>query len=287
MILVNNVKSFRKIILYIVYGDDQIYYDGAIFSFLTFKYWLTQENIEFVVLTEKPEKFFAYPFTVMKMSDNQKKEWSLNGRYHFRIKNRGMAYVMDKLKIGQFEKILFLDTDTYFKKNPLELFDLIQSDQALMYLNEGLIYERKRFRAYVDNLEGRRIIIKEGKYELSKKSALWGSLMIGIMGNMRQSIDLADELLLEFFDLIPVHTIEEFSLSETLIQNYKLTEGKNLVSLYSTSRKKEYARNILSNFFKKNCSHSLKEQISLAQNVRIKRSMFIVLKQRFLRLFNN
>lgn len=285
MILANNQKNFRNIVLYIVYGDDEIYYDGAIFSFLTFKYWLTENNTEFVVLTEKPEKFFTYPFTVLTMSNNQKKEWSLNGRYHFRIKNRGIAYAMDKLKIGQFEKILFLDTDTYFKKNPLELFDLIDSDQALMYLNEGLIYERKRFKTYVDNLEGKQIILSQGNYELSKKSALWGSLMIGIMGSMRQSIDLADELLLEFYDLIPAHTIEEFSLSETLKQKYKLTEGKNLVNLYSTSRKKEYARNVLSNFFKENSSLSFKEQVSLAQNVRIKRSAFIVFKQRFLRLF--
>lgn len=285
MILVNNQKNCRNIVLYIVYGDDEIYYDGAIFSFLTFKYWLTENNTEFVVLTEKPEKFFNYPFTVLTMSNNQKKEWSLNGRYHFRIKNRGLAYVMDKLKIGQFEKILFLDTDTYFNKNPLELFDLIDSDQALMYLNEGLIYERKRFKTYVDNLEGKQIILSQGNYELSKKSALWGSLMIGIMGGMRQSIDLADELLLEFCDLIPAHTIEEFSLSETLKQKYKLTEGKNLVNLYSTSRKKEYAKNVLSNFFKENSSLSFKEQVSLAQNVRIKRSAFIVLKQRFLRFF--
>ena len=48
----------RKIILYIVYGADQGYYDGAKFSLLTFKYWSKQENIEIVVLTEKPEEIF-------------------------------------------------------------------------------------------------------------------------------------------------------------------------------------------------------------------------------------
>ena len=40
----------RKIVLYIVYGDKQEYYDGAKFSILTFKYWaLRKNNIEIPV----------------------------------------------------------------------------------------------------------------------------------------------------------------------------------------------------------------------------------------------
>ena len=282
-----SANNSRKVLLYIVYGEDQIYYDGAIFSFLTFKYWQSENNIEFVVMTEMPEKFSTYPFTVIKMSEAQKNDWSLDGKYHFRIKNRGLAFVMDRLQLEESDRILFLDTDTYFKKSPLQLFDLIQFDQALLYLNEGLIYKRKRFSIYVENLEGISITAGKVDYKLSKKSALWGSLMIGLMGNMRQSLDWADELMLQLFDLVPAHTIEEFSLSEILLQQFKLIEGKHFIRLYSTSRKKEYARNILSNFFKDNSSLPLNDQVKLAQTVKIKRSLFMVLKQRFLRLFSN
>ena len=91
----------RQILLYIVYGDDQVYYDGAIFSFLTFMHWLEADScIEIYLLTEKPEKFIGYPVNLILMSDQQKNEWSLNGQYHFRIKNRGLAFVMDELKLG-------------------------------------------------------------------------------------------------------------------------------------------------------------------------------------------
>ena len=277
----------RKIIAYIVYGSQQSYYDGAKFSFLTFMHWISREDpIEIVVLTEKPEKFIDYPVRVIKISNEQKKTWSLNGKYHFRIKNRGLAYIMDKLELKKEDKILFFDSDTYFHKSPLRLFDLIQSNQALFYLNEGLIYKRKRFNVYIKSLEGKQIEIEGQKYELSKDSALWGSLMIGIMPNMRSSLEWADLLMLKFYEMVPSHTIEPFSLSETLLKNYKLVEGKKYVSLYSTSRKKQYAQNILTNFFIINNLLNTDEQVRLAQNVRIKRSFFIIIKQRFLRIFN-
>jgi len=279
-------NNSRKVLLYIVYGDNQVYYNGAIFSLLTFNYWLSDnDQIEIVVLTEKPDFFLGYPVKTILITDKQKKEWSLNGAYHFRIKNRGLAFVMDDLNLKGMDKILFFDTDTYFHKSPLKLFDLIKYDQALFYLNEGLIYKRKRFSVYVDSLEGKKIEIENEFYELSKKSALWGSLMIGITAEMRQSLNWADKLLLKFFVMVPSHTIEPFALSESLLKKYKIVEGKKYVGLYSTSRKKEYAQNIIENFFNENSSLELHDQIRMSQNVKIKRPLFVILKQRFLRFF--
>ena len=280
-------NSIRKIVLYIVYGNDQAYYDGAIFSLMTFMHWcLEDDKIEFAVLTEKPNFFKEYPVKVITMSEEQKIEWSLNGQYHFRIKNRGLAYAMDKLKLNNFDKVLFFDTDTYFHKSPLPLFELIKPNQALFYLNEGLIYQKKRFRVYIENLENKKILVEDEYYELSKKSAIWGSLMIGITSNMQPSLDWADKLLVKFFDLVPSHTIEPFALSEALLRKYRLVEGKKYVSLYSTSRKKEYAKQILSNFLNDSHSVNFDKKVLLAQDLKIKRPMYVVVKQRFLRFFN-
>ena len=275
----------RKVLLYIVYGDDQSYYDGAIFSFLTFSKWIKDNSsIEIIILTEKPDIFEQYPVKIFSISDSQKKEWSLNGKYHFRIKNRGMAFIMDQLKLGLHDKILFLDADTYFNKNPLPLFDLIKPNQALFYLNEGLIYNRKRFKIYIDHLEGKTIQIDNDIYKLSKDSAMWGSLMVGIMPNMRSSLDWADRLMQVFIDTVPAHTIEPFSLAESLLKKYKMTEGKKYVSLYSTSRKKQHASVIISEFLNKSKELSFDQQANLAQKVVIKRSLIKVIKQRIMHL---
>ena len=281
-------KQNRKILLYIVYGDEPGYYHGAKFSYLTFMHWVEYKNeVEVVVLTERPHEFSEYPLKVISMSSQQKNDWSLSGRYHFRIKNRGLAYVMDKLKLEEQDKILFFDTDTYFHKNPLPLFDLIKPNQALFYLNEGQIYNRKRFSVYIEHLEGRSIKIDNQYYQLSKKSMMWGSLMVGIMPNMRLSLDWSDKLLIELIDIVPAHTIEPFALSEALLKKYQIVEGKNYVSLYSTSRKKTHAIEVLKKFFEQYQNFSIEEKIKLAQKVKVKRTFLKVLKQRILQLLND
>jgi hypothetical protein len=276
----------KKILLYIAWGDDQIYYDGVIFSYLTFKYWVKKNTgIEFYVLTEKPEKFKNYPINIIVLSAQQKEEWSLNGTYNFRIKNRGMAFVIDKLKLKCSDKIIFMDADTYFNKSPLNLFDLINENQVLLYRNEGLILRKKKFLPFQENLKGRSIKVDGTSYLLSKNSSMWGSLMIGLLPCMTDSLDWADKLMLELLKIIPAHTVEQFALSESLSNDYKMVEGKNYVSLYSSSRMKSHAKPILSNFLFDVKNHELDSQIHLAQSIKIKRSVYVIIKQR-LGVFN-
>ena len=73
---------------------------------------------------------------------------------------------------------------------------------------------------------------------------------------------------------------------ESLLRKYKMVEGKKFVSLYSTSRKKEYAKNILANFLQENKLLQFDEKIRLAQNVTVKRPLITIISQRLKRLFN-
>ena len=82
-------------------------------------------------------------------------------------------------------------------------------------------------------------------------------------------------------DAIDLEKSQEFS-QQVKVSN----EGKNFVSLYSTSRKKEHAKNILANFFQENKTLHIDNQVQLAQNVKIKRSFFKILKQRIQRITN-
>ena len=139
---------------------------------------------------------------------------------------------------------------------------------------------------YVKNLEGKQIDLDGHSYELTKNSAMWGSPMIGIMPNMRSSLEWADKLMIKLFNEVPAHTIEPFSLSEMLLRKYKIVEGKKFVGLYSTKRKKQYAEQIISKFLSQYKLQPINEQIQLAQKVSIKRPPYIIIKQRLLGLLN-
>lgn len=106
------------------------------------------------------------------------------------------------------------------------------------------------------------------------------------MPNMRPSLDWADNLMQKFFDIVPAHTIEPFSLSESLLREYKIVEGKSFVSLYSTSRKKEHAMPIINDFLYQCKLLPISKQINLAQKIVIKRSALKVIKQRIYHFFN-
>ena len=55
----------RKILLYIIFGENKGYYDGAKFSLLTFMNWVLDEDpVEFFILTDYPDEFKSYPVTI-------------------------------------------------------------------------------------------------------------------------------------------------------------------------------------------------------------------------------
>jgi len=277
----------RKVLLYIIYGEGASYYDGAKFGILTFLNHMREEDpVEIVVLTESPEQFSGYPVQVISMSQQQKSKWSLDERYHFRIKNRGIAYVMDQLSIREEDKVLFVDADTYFHKNPMRLFDLISVSQSILYLNEGKIHRKRRFGAYVDALDGKEIDLNGEPYLMSKQASMWGSAVIGISGVMRSSIELADQLMLKLIDLVPAHTVEQFSLSEMLRKKFKIVEGKNYIDIYSTSGKKCYAEKNIDQFFSMYAAESISKLSKLSSKVRLKRPLLVIVKQRIGRRFS-
>ncbi len=276
----------RKILIYIIYGNEQSYYNSAKFSILTFlNYTQPNDSINIVVLTEKPEEFEGYPITILPISTKQKDNWSLNGKYHFRIKNRGLAYVMDKMNLSDNDRILFLDSDIYFTKTPLVLFNLITDKHVVMYKNEGRIHKKRRFDYYYTNLKGKCIYYKKNNsYTLNIDSEMWGSAIIGITKLARHSIESADCLMLAFLKEVNVdkaHTIEQFSLAEILREKFKIIEGKKYISIFSTSGRKIYAENIINNFLQKNKELPIKLLSKESSTINVERPILRIIKDKF------
>lgn len=276
----------KKIILYIIYGDDQTFYKSAKFSILNLLNFTDNADIDIIVLSTNIEEFKDFPITTIEITKQQLNDWSFDGKYHFRIKNLGLQYILKTFDLSKNDKILFFDTDVYFKKNPLALFDLITDAQVVMYKNEGCIYKKKRFNYYKNNLKGKLIQYKkDGSYTLNFNSEMWGSAIIGIPALAHYSIKDADLLmsnLVETLDSDKAHTIEQLSLVEILKKDFRVIEGKKYINIYSTSGKKNFALKEINNFLKENNRMDIKSLSEKSLRVNIERSIFQIIKDKLL-----
>lgn len=273
----------QLVLLYIVYGENEVYYNGAKFSILSFLNSLASSDTrpKIIVLTEKPDLFEGYPVETVRITKAMRNAWSVDGKYHFRIKNRGMRYITENYEFAENSKLLFIDADTYFTKNANQLFGLIKDNQALMFLNEGNVNKKKKFSLLQDGMANKTLQLPNfGTYSLSNTSTMWGSLMIGLRPSMFNILDYADELMLALMHETNIHTIEQFALAEALQTQYLLVEGKKFVSHYSTSGKKAHAESVLRCFFRENSNKTFAEQLTNAREVKLKRGPLTVIKQK-------
>lgn len=268
-------------VTYIVYGDNDGYFTGARFSILT----LLAHNAsaaQVLILTDRPSYFSDLPATVLELSAMQKRQWSLDGRYHFRIKNRGLAFVIEALKLDDSDKIVAVDTDGYFTSAISELFEKINPATSTIFRNEGAIREKKRFNVYKEALDGKTFTTPANNiYRLSPNAEMWGTLLWGFQIANKTILDTADDIMLCLLDVVNAHTIEPFALTEAIKADHSLFESKQYIKNYSTSGKKRFALKVLNTFFNEFSNAPIEEQIEASITVNLSRNFFQLVRSRY------
>ena len=266
---------------YVVYGEDPIYYQGAIFSLLTL-IRASGGSLAYPVqvLTERPEWFESYPVQVTELGPELIEEWSLSGRYHFRIKSRAVAHTL----AGDASRLIFVDADTVFRRPVDDLFEQVTPTSALMFVDEGPVFGPRRFQLY-EPARGRTFMLEDGtSWTPSEASRMWGSLLIGLHREMRPVLEQADEIALALLKVVSAHTVEQFSLAEALrIRGVTISGTRGRVSHYSTSGRKKYAREVLDAFFAVHGDLPLDEQIASARPTLPRRPLGALIRQKVLK----
>ena len=117
----------HKQLVWLVYGKQQEYIDEAIFSILSAIYHSEESRPVLRVITDTPESFQGLPVELDIINQDTLKTWYGPDNYNHRAKPCSLLSVLSKA-----EKTILIDTDTFFKKNPHELFDLIDSTTVLV-----------------------------------------------------------------------------------------------------------------------------------------------------------
>lgn len=268
-------------VVYVVYGTENTYYQGCYFSLLSFlAHWSGDPYVpQIVVATERPEYFSHLPITVIGLDKAQISEWGLNGAYHFRIKNRALNHVCQILSLGDQDKLVFFDTDSYFSSDTQVFFNQIGQAQALMYKPEVRLQSLPASNEYGVIRDKSWPLDSGQSYRVTAESMMWSSAVIGITGAMSPVFDEADELMLALRKGgCLAHTLEQFVLSESLRSHYDIIAAKDWIELYSTSGQKNWARNVLNKFFNEYGQKPFEEQVVLSKAVSFTRPLTEVVK---------
>lgn len=114
-------------LMYLIYGPAEVYHREAKFSIFSALYRANlQPNFTIVVYTDQPQHYADLPVETYPLTERQLNEWYGELKYFHRAKLLAM-----QLAAGRAEKTYFIDTDTFFLKNPNQLFDLVTDEQAI------------------------------------------------------------------------------------------------------------------------------------------------------------
>lgn len=274
-----NLNTIEYVI--VCYGQQLGYHHGAKLQILTaYKKWYSDPRSKICVVTDRPDLFTKYPCRILPLTDANKLNWSLNGLQHFGIKLMAFHWAMSTSK----QDVCFLvDTDMLWRRDPRELLNHVGADKSIMYKKEGLIFNSKNLssKRFEEGLSGKAFRLSWCKYSLTAASEMWASNIIGLTQYNYNLIEKAHELFENLEPDVDAHTVEQFSVSETLrLHRHEKYEARNWFSNWSSSGRKNYVTPVLKSFFAKYGEHDFDSHLAMHSNLQVKRPLRIMLKQK-------
>jgi len=137
------------------------------------------DDIEVVLYTDNPSKFDDMPVRLRPIAQEELAAWAGPGDYQFR---RKLEVLRDALK-QTGHPVVFVDSDTWFRKPPARLFDRIGRDQSVMHAREGSLRGPQftpHHRQFVDCLQRRVWKTSSGSPLNISTDVMWNSGVIGL-----------------------------------------------------------------------------------------------------------
>jgi len=193
-------------LLYLIYGDKDVYRREAKFSILTALAQLKEgESLCIRIMTDRPQDYAGWPVDIVPLCDQTLTKWQGENGYHHRRKACAIAAGLQLA-----EKTLFVDTDTLFVSNPNRIFKKIEPQR---YLMDRFEYDWQDVSERPDYLK-LGICLEHHGVTPDNGFKLYNSGLCGVTDSdgplLEESIGLIDKWTQGSFD---IHTIEQIALS--------------------------------------------------------------------------
>lgn len=223
------VKKTRHQLLYLIYGNQDVYRREAKFSILTALSHAKNGKLPSIrILTDRPQDYAGWPVETVMLTQETLTLWQGENGYHHRRKACAIAAGLQLA-----EKTLFVDTDTLFTSDPNLLFNQIQPQHYLMDRFEydwQDVCERPDYVKLGGCLQAHGVSADNG-------FKLYNSGLCGVTDRdsalFEESIKLIDEWTLDGFD---IHTIEQIALSFAM-RDKPVHEAKKYIYHYFAEKR--------------------------------------------------
>ncbi|MCF4997677.1 hypothetical protein GIW70_08050 [Pseudomonas syringae] len=227
--LATPVKKARHQLLYLIYGNQDVYRREAKFSILTaLSQAKTGERPVIRILTDRPQDYAGWPVETVLLDDATLIRWQGVHGYHHRRKACAIAAGLQLA-----EKTLFVDTDTLFTSDPDTLFKHISPGQSVMDRFEyqwSDVYQRPEYLKLGRDLSVHGVTPTNG-------FKLYNSGLCGVTDKdsalFDESIRLIDECTVDGFD---IHTIEQIALSFAMRERRVFEARKHVYHFFAEKR---------------------------------------------------
>jgi len=216
-------------LLYLIYGNQDVYRREAKFSMLTALAQLKRgESLCIRVMTDRPEDYAGWPVDTIALSEQTLAQWQGENGYHHRRKACAIA---QGLKLAH--KTLFVDTDTLFLESPHRVFEKIGPGR---YVMDRFEYDWSYVCERPDYVKLGRCLQAHG-ISSNNSFKLYNSGLCGVTDGdtplLEESIRLIDEWTQGSFD---IHTIEQIALSFAM-RNQPVQQAKKFVYHYFAEKR--------------------------------------------------
>ena len=217
--------SARPQLLYLVFGAPTYHQEAqfSIASALANLHKTPGQALDIQVFSDDPTPYQHLPVTVHLLDADTRKAWNEPHGYHFRSKHVLLRQVLES-----HEQALLIDTDTFFHRSPIELFQRMQPGTLLCNAIGGEFGANTQCKLY-RNLAA----LLQARGLAEDRMPLLNS---GVMGLYRQDVALLDHSIALMDELFPLaqgaYTLEEFCLAVAAHGTLQVRECPDLIHHY-------------------------------------------------------
>jgi len=230
------LTPLRPQLVYLAFGP-ATYHQEACFSIVSALAHLDTsagEALDIQVYTDHPHPYSHLPVTVHHLDEATRTAWNQPHGYHFRSK-----HVLLRQVLQQHPLAVLIDTDTFFRKSPLQLFQRVKPGGLLCNAIGGRYGENQKCLLYKNLLN-----ILQARGLADCQMPLVNSGVIGLTREDAGILDHSVALMDEFHPLArSAYTLEEFCLAVAAYRKLALAECTDVIHHY-WSRKAQFRAKI-------------------------------------------